>query len=212
MNRWISALLLMLACGLHAQELPVDEGTAQRQRARIAAERTEVEAAFRTQEKACYGKFSVTDCVDAARTRRRAALADLRRQEVALNDADRRRKGAERLRAIEDRNTRQSEREEAGGRANGLTGQQRDARAAEKSAASAAAASDREARGAQRQARIAQAQAQREAASQRKREESARNLKQHEERLAEADKRRAALAKRLAEKKKPPAQPLPVPP
>ncbi len=73
------------------------------ERSRIAAERQAVEARFKQDEAACYKKFAVNDCVDALRAVRREKLADLRRQEISLNDAERKRKGAEQLRRMEDK-------------------------------------------------------------------------------------------------------------
>ena len=105
--------LLVLPFGLHAQE---DESAAA-ERARIAAERGKAEAAFRVQEKACYGKFAVNDCLSAAKAQRRQVLADLRRQEISLNDAQRKRKAAERLRELDQRSAPDKQREEAGQRA-----------------------------------------------------------------------------------------------
>ena len=55
------------------------------ERARITAERSRADAAFTAQEKVCYGKFAVNDCIDTARAKRREAMAELRRQEIALN-------------------------------------------------------------------------------------------------------------------------------
>jgi colicin import membrane protein len=75
--------------------------------ARINAQRERAEAEFAAQEKACYSRFAVNDCIEAARKRRRDALAELRRQEVALNDAERRRRADERLRDIEARQAEQ---------------------------------------------------------------------------------------------------------
>jgi colicin import membrane protein len=75
--------------------------------ARINAQRERAEAEYAAQEKACYSRFAVNDCIETARKRRRDALADLRRQEVALNDAERRRRAAERLRDIEARQAEQ---------------------------------------------------------------------------------------------------------
>jgi colicin import membrane protein len=81
---------------VHALDAPAE-------RTRIEAERRQVAQRFAAQEKACYGKFGVTDCIDAARKTRREALADLRRQEVALNDAERKDRAARRLRELEQR-------------------------------------------------------------------------------------------------------------
>jgi colicin import membrane protein len=62
------------------------------QRADIAAQRDTVNATFSLQQKACYQFFSVNACLDEAKQTQRDALADLKRQEISLNDADRKRK------------------------------------------------------------------------------------------------------------------------
>jgi colicin import membrane protein len=52
--------------------------------ARINAQREHAEAEFAAQEKACYQRFAVNSCIETARKHRRDALAELRRQEIAL--------------------------------------------------------------------------------------------------------------------------------
>ena len=71
------------------------------ERQRIAAERQQIEQRFAAEEAVCFQKFAVNDCRDASRARRRTDLADLRRQEILLNDAERKRKGAEQLQRME---------------------------------------------------------------------------------------------------------------
>jgi hypothetical protein len=73
------------------------------QRLRIAREQADIEARFDAREQACQSRFAVTDCVEAARRERREALRPLREQSLMLDDADRRRRAAGRLRAIESR-------------------------------------------------------------------------------------------------------------
>jgi hypothetical protein len=55
------------------------------------------------QEAACYGRFAVNACLEEVLSGRRARLADLKRQEASLHDAERLKKGAERLHASEQR-------------------------------------------------------------------------------------------------------------
>lgn len=91
---------LMLGGGLaHGDTVP-DEAA---QRLRIAREQADIEARFDERELACQSRFAVTDCVEAARRERREALRRLREQSLKLDDADRKRRAAERLRAIEGR-------------------------------------------------------------------------------------------------------------
>lgn len=75
------------------------------ERSRIAAERTRVQAGFAVEDNACYKRFWVNDCLDEVKGRRLDQLADLRRQEVALNDQERKAKGAEQLQKIEEKST-----------------------------------------------------------------------------------------------------------
>lgn len=67
------------------------------ERERIARERAAVEALFTARQAACQSRFAVTDCVNDAKTERRAALAPLRRQAIALDDAERKQRAARRL-------------------------------------------------------------------------------------------------------------------
>ena len=111
MKHFLAGLLLVLAPGL-AQVQPLlptqpqpgavsaDPGEPA-ERSRIEQSRTLEDALFATREAACYGRFAVTDCLLAARARRREALAELRRQENVLNDAQRRRKAADELLRVE---------------------------------------------------------------------------------------------------------------
>lgn len=73
------------------------------ERRRIAQERQYHEASFAQAEVACYRRFAVSDCLQQARKNRRVALDDLRRQELVLNDEDRKRAGAAALQRIEDK-------------------------------------------------------------------------------------------------------------
>lgn len=215
-----SLFLALAASGLAFTALAqAADGDAAAQRARIQAERNRVEAGFRAEEKTCYGKFAVNDCLNEARARRRESLADLRRQEIALNDADRKRRAAERQRSLEERAARQKPaasgdargpREAPGERAR--EAQERAAQSTSKAADRAAAESER-AESARERQKEAQARKDAKAADQvRRAEEAARNAKRREEELARAEERRANLNKRLAERKKPLSQPLPVPP
>jgi flagellar biosynthesis GTPase FlhF len=73
------------------------------ERARISAARATLEAGFLAEDAACYKKFAVNHCLDRVNTRRRAAIADLRRQEILLNYEVRRLRGAAQLRKLEEK-------------------------------------------------------------------------------------------------------------
>jgi colicin import membrane protein len=206
---------LLLALALFGVSLAAraqdDPGTAA-ERARLQSDRAAAEAAFKAEEKACYRKFAVTDCVNAAKARRRTTLADLRRQEISLNDAERKRKAAQRLHDSEERAAAQRQRDE-GQRAKAAASQkQRETGAGDKAASRAAADAARPGKAAQRQEQIEKRQAEQNAARSRKAAEEVHNRERYEHKLAEAEERRAKREKKDAERKKPLAAPLPTPP
>ncbi|HEY8360299.1 MAG TPA: hypothetical protein VIL30_22825 [Ramlibacter sp.] len=106
MKTFAAVLLLALAAASPARGQDLDA-----ERRRIRDERAQANATFQAEQKACYGRFAVNDCLQAARLQRNAAVADLRRQEVVLNDTERKRRAAERLREADARQAEQRERE-----------------------------------------------------------------------------------------------------
>ncbi|MDB5873964.1 MAG: hypothetical protein JWQ07_3406 [Ramlibacter sp.] len=199
-------LLLLAVLALPLAGRAQEDAEVAIQRARMASERSQVEAAFRAEEKVCYGKFAVNDCLNEARGRRRVALADLRRQEISLNDAQRKRRAAERMREIEQRVPPEKRGTAAADQ------QEREARAAQKSTDRAAAEASAPAKAAERQEQVRRKQAEAATARLQRGEEAAKHVQDQKKREADAKERRANLEKRLAEQKKPAAAPLPVPP
>lgn len=99
---WIGLLLgcqALTGAQTLAPEPVVLDPSAERQR--IAAERTGHEAVYQQAERLCYSRFAVSDCLRDARKERRLALDDLRRQELLLNDMERKTKSLEALKRIE---------------------------------------------------------------------------------------------------------------
>jgi colicin import membrane protein len=202
-------LLVLAVLGLPSALQAQDDEAAAGQRARIAAERSQAEATFRAQEKACHTKFAVNDCLNAAKAQRREVLADLRRQEISLNDAQRKSKAAEQLRSIEQRSSADKQRQ-AQGRDKALgEHREREGLAARKAAERASADASRPARAAAQQDEVARKQAEASADRGRRAEEAAQNVKRRNERLAQTQERKASRDKRLAERRKPLADPLP---
>ena len=104
MNKHLIALCCLLAqFGSAAAQAQTEDGglAVQAEQQRIATERQQIEQRFNQEEAACFQKFAVNDCRNESRARRRAELADLRRQEILLNDAERKRKGALQLQRME---------------------------------------------------------------------------------------------------------------
>lgn len=76
------------------------------QRGRVAQQRSAVQERFQADELACWRRFAVSDCLRGAHLQRRAALGELRQQELALNDIERQRRTAARLRQLEEKRQR----------------------------------------------------------------------------------------------------------
>jgi colicin import membrane protein len=71
------------------------------QRNEIVAARAAAQARFEANQPACYQKFAVNACLDSLRVERREALADLRRQEIELNNQERRQMAAQQTQTTE---------------------------------------------------------------------------------------------------------------
>ena len=70
------------------------------ERARIAGERHAIEARYAAEAAECRRHFVVSACLEDVRRRQRQALAAPRREELQLDDAERRRRAAERIEAV----------------------------------------------------------------------------------------------------------------
>jgi colicin import membrane protein len=66
------------------------------ERAQIAAERAAIEARYEARERECTQRFVVTSCVDDAKRERREGLDVLKARQLALDEARRRARAAER--------------------------------------------------------------------------------------------------------------------
>ena len=207
----LTACLLVLPFASFAQE-QVDVAA---EKARITAERSKTEGAFKAAEKACYRKFVVTECINEARAKRRDAMNDLRRQEQAINDAERKRRAAERLHEIEQKSPAAKAAELEQKREKALADQQaRQARGEKKAADHAGLAASAPGREATRKASD-EKHAQAKATEQSRRvREAADNVRKQKDKLAAADDAKKKKDERLAERKKrdKQVQPLPTPP
>ena len=100
------ALALAAVCGLVLAQPVVPDTVVAREaaeHARIRTEREDAQTRFLAQDVQCYQRFAVNDCLGEVRTQRRAVLADLRRQEISLNDTQRKRRAAEQLLRADDK-------------------------------------------------------------------------------------------------------------
>ena len=108
------------ASGVGSSSVAVISITPDVERVRINAERATLEAGFNLENVACHKKFLVNNCLDEIKLRRRGALADLRRQEIALNALDRKAKGAEQVKKTEEKSSPEKQQQDAEKRATAL--------------------------------------------------------------------------------------------
>ena len=89
-------------------------------RSRINLERARLEKGFAAEDVVCYRRFMVNNCLDEVKLRRREALADLRRQEIALEEQERRAKAAAQILKTEQKLSTEKQQEAADKRAAAL--------------------------------------------------------------------------------------------
>jgi hypothetical protein len=219
-------LTLTLAVLAFCASAQTDDTSGERERIRGA--RADVQAQYAVEERACYGRFAVNNCLDKAKARRNDALTDLRRQELALNEEDRKRKLEQRQRELDERNSPERQLSEQLRREEAVAAQrERQAQAAEKAAQRAADVAKRAAKANGRPvpqpasgAASGPAAAPSAAASragglktqQPTGDEAARNRAEYEARVKEAQERKARVLQGNAQKAKPAASALPAPP
>jgi hypothetical protein len=208
-----AAAALLCTAGTGAQE--ADFGA---QRERIKAESAAVEARFADEQKACRAKFAVTDCLRRVTSERNATLADLRRQEIAVNDAQRRLREDQRQRDAAARQAqKQRDEQERRERAAGeyKERQERAAALESKRAADAARAPLQQAgkgtKGPWGPQGSPRPQGLPDKPAGPTPEEAAQNRRDHEQRLREAEAHKAEVRARIAKRSKPAASALPVP-
>ena len=205
---WILVVCVLSATGMYAQAVDAGASAAALQRkaehARINAERALLQKDVATDEAACYQKFVVNSCLADSRTKRRTALADLKRQELLLNDAERKERAEAALQGVEDRKAAQAQKLQDTQNAPKTPAVAKVPRSAASAAADAARAQDA---GTRRHAENAQKQAQH---ANKVAAESAKQ-KQYEAKLQEAAQRQKSSADKAAQSQKSTAQPLPEP-
>ena len=181
------------------------------ERMRISTERSRLEAAFAIEDTACYKRFLVNNCVDEVKVRRRDALADLRRQEIVLNDEARKINAAEQLQKIEDKSSPEKLKQEADERAQAVKDfDDRVARDKQKAADRGALQAGEKARSDAAASRLKGNQ-EKEAGRTAKQGLAAKELRKYKERQEQAKERLARYSRDKASQVKAPAKPLPLP-
>ena len=180
------------------------------ERTTIAADHTRLESGFLTEDAACYQRFFVNSCLDEVNTRRRQALATLRAKEIVLNEQERKLRGAEQIRRIEEKASAESQ-QQADQRAKAasdyqsrLNGQK------EKQQSRIEAQAAEQANSEARAERLRANQQKKQARSDRQAAEAAETAR-YDARQKEAEKRRAQNAREQLQRAKAGAKPLPLP-
>lgn len=107
-HRYLFSLIALAACFVASAQDSAQAQSAEQfeeqSALRVAEEHTRIrqsraaeQARFAALEARCYRRFAVNDCLIEVRARRRDVLSDLRRQEISLNDAERKRRAAEQI-------------------------------------------------------------------------------------------------------------------
>lgn len=174
-----------------ASALTPASSPAQLERARIDQARDALTRSFDADEAECRRRFAVSDCLADVAKRRRGALAELRRQELVVNDAERARRAEARERRLADKQDAAAARPAPSGDA--ARGKPRPEPGAEPTVESRRREPE-SARGAPPPRSGASA------------------VQRYQDKLERAARQRAAAEQRQAGRSKPPASSLPVPP
>ena len=205
MKNWIVFGLFLTSFAAQAQI------SSDAERLRISVERSRLEAAFTLEDSACYKRFLVNNCLDEVKVRRRDALADLRRQEIVLNDESRKAKAAEQIQKTEDKSSNEKLQQEADKRAQAAKDfDERTVRDKQKVAGREALQAGEKAK-AESSAGRTKSNQDKEAGRTAKQAAAAEELKKYNERQAQAKERQARYARDKASQAKAPAKPLPAP-
>lgn len=171
------------------------------EQARIDRERASAQARQAEEEAECRRRFVVTSCLDNTRRKWQPVLAELKRQEIALNDADRKQRAADQQRRLDEKVSPQAQEEAAQRRAQALADHEaRQSRASEKAGGPAPAGKPRDPTSATDRG-----------GADLTREQADANAQAHARRVQEAQERKERARERQAERSKPPASSLPVP-
>ena len=102
---------------LFAQTIVVPVDSSDAERARINTERARQEVGFSLGKAACLQKFFVNSCLDEINISYREAIGDLRRQEIALDDRERKLRGVEQISKTEEKASLEKQQDAAKGKA-----------------------------------------------------------------------------------------------
>ena len=214
-------LFSLLTCSLLAPAQPAagvataSGATAQAvrdgERDRINTERAQLEAGFTAEDIACYKKFLTNKCLGEVKIRRDTVMADFRRQEISLDQQERKEKGAEQIRKTEEKSSAEKQQEAVDKRAAALKDNEARLEREKQKVADRATVQSNEKASADAAANRVKDNQQKTDSRKSKQATSAEEVRKFNERLEKAKERQARYARDIANQTKPPANPLPKP-
>ncbi|MES2980353.1 MAG: hypothetical protein V4731_18185 [Pseudomonadota bacterium] len=206
----LSAGLLACSFTVLAQTAPdASQRERETQRERINRERTQFERAFDAEEAICYQKFFTNACLDEVKPRRRDAMANLKRQEILLNETERRMKAAEQVARTEEKLSEERRQQESAARQKALGELSGRVDRTDKKAADLAAEDANAAKRAQDAAQKEKQALEKQKAAAGRDQEAAARAEKTRKRQQEAARKRAEQERAQAAKRKPDDKPLP---
>jgi transglutaminase/protease-like cytokinesis protein 3 len=212
MRFFLFLLCCCLSLGAAMAQSPAQEKAANAlERSKVAAERARLEAGFQAEEAACKSRFAVNACLQEIRTRRSEAMADLRRQDILINEADRKARSADQIKKTEDksnleRKQHRAEKEKKAQQETDRLAERSDQRGQSQAKSAADASANLEA------AQTRQKNSQSKAGEAKTRDEqAAANVQNAKVRAEKAAQNLAERDKRLKDKTNSPRKPLPAP-
>ncbi len=212
MKFFLFLLCCCLSLGAAIAQSPAQEKAANAlERSKVAAERARLEAGFQAEEAACKSRFAVNACLQEIRTRRSEAMADLRRQDILINEADRKARSADQIKKTEDksnleRKQHRAEKEKKAQQENDRLAERSDQRGQIQAKSAADASANVEA------AQTRQKNSQSKAGEAKTRDEqAAANVQNAKVRAEKAAQNQAERDKRLKDKSNSTRKPLPAP-
>ncbi len=181
------------------------------ERERINTQRARLDAGFTAEDIACYKKFLTNQCLAEVKVRRDAVMADFRRQEISLNQQERKEKGAEQMRKTEEKSSAEKQQEVADKRATALKDNEARLELEKQKVADRASMQSNEKSNTDAAANRLKDSLQKVDSRKSKQTASAEEVQKFNQRLEKAKERQARYERDLANQTKPPANPLPKP-
>ncbi len=203
--------IMLLVCTQAGAQPGAEPASIPLERARISAQRERELARYALEEQACATKFLTNDCVAGVKKRQRDTLAELQRQDIALNDAERRRKAAELLAQPRRRASGVAASAVGAASAAGPVADRRKIDAQDKALGQQQGADAAHARAQVQERKLQQHGANSDAAAQAKAALATKNKRANEQRKAQAAQHRQDMVQRQMAKTKPQSLPLPDP-